>query len=157
MMPGRPPERPVPGEAQPVIDTHVILRGGHKILLSRRGGPYGHGRWHMPSGKLDQGEPLSVGAAREPYEETGITADLAQLRLAQVVHHRQNEQVERIGFFFEATEWAGDPVNRELEKCLALEWFTVHDLPDDIIEYPKGRPAGYLNGGSPLAEHNRRE
>ncbi|MFH7334562.1 NUDIX domain-containing protein [Streptomyces sp. KHY 26] len=51
--------------AQPTIDTHVLLRDGDKILLSQRGGPYGHGRWHLPSGKLDQGEPLTAGAARE--------------------------------------------------------------------------------------------
>ncbi|MEV8568123.1 NUDIX domain-containing protein [Streptomyces sp. NPDC051322] len=140
--------------AQPVIDTHVILRDGDKILFSQRGGPYGYGRWHMPSGKLDQGEPLTVGAARELYEETGITADPAQLRLVQVVHHRQDEQVERIGFFFEATDWEGQPVNKEPEKCLALEWFTVHDLPEDVIEYPKAGLLGYLDDAGPLVEHS---
>ncbi|GAA3815704.1 NUDIX domain-containing protein [Streptomyces phyllanthi] len=139
--------------AQPVIDTHVILRDADKILFSQRGGPYGRGRWHMPSGKLDQGEPLPHGAARELYEETGITVDPAHLRLVQTVHHRQEAQVERIGFFFEATEWEGTPVNKEPEKCLALEWFTVHDLPDDIIEYPEAGLRGYLDGSGPLTEH----
>jgi hypothetical protein len=61
--------------------------------------------------------------------------------------------VERIGFFFEATEWEGMPVNKEPEKCLALEWFTVHDLPDDIIEYPEAGLRGYLDGSGPLTEH----
>ncbi|MER7688687.1 NUDIX domain-containing protein [Streptomyces sp. NPDC097610] len=139
--------------AQPVIDTHVILRDGDKILFSQRGGAYGYGRWHMPSGKLDQGEPLPVGAARELYEETGITVDPAHLRLVQVVHHRQSQDVERIGFFFEATKWEGQPVNKEPEKCMALEWFTVHDLPDDIIEYPEAGLNGYLSESSPLVEH----
>lgn len=142
-----------PEPAQPVIDTHVILRDGDKLLFSQRGGPYGYGRWHMPSGKLDQGEPLPVGAARELYEETGITVDPAHLRLVQVVHHRQSQDVERIGFFFEATKWEGQPVNKEPEKCMALEWFTVHDLPDDIIEYPEAGLNGYLSGSSPLVEH----
>ncbi|MEX3099735.1 MULTISPECIES: NUDIX domain-containing protein [unclassified Streptomyces] len=139
--------------AQPVIDTHVILRDGAKILFSQRGGPYGRGRWHMPSGKLDQGESLTDGAARELYEETGVSVDPAHLRLVHTVHHRQDARTERIGFFFEATEWEGQPVNKEPEKCLALEWFTVHDLPDDIIEYPEAGLRGYLDGRSPLAEH----
>ncbi|MEH0419472.1 NUDIX hydrolase [Streptomyces sp. B21-083] len=139
--------------AQPVIDTHVILRDGDKILMSQRGGPYGRYRWHMPSGKLDKGEPLSSGAARELYEETDVTVDPAHLRLVHVVHHRQNEEVERIGFFFEATEWEGTPHNQEPEKCLALAWFSVHDLPEDIIEYPEAGLLGYLNGIDRLNEH----
>lgn len=142
-----------PHPAQPVIDTHVLLRDGDKILFSQRGGPYGYGRWHLPSGKLDQGEPMSVGATRELLEETGVVVDPAHLRLVHVVHHRQSETVERIGFFFEATEWAGEPVNREPAKCLGLQWFGVHELPEDIIEYPKEGLLGYLDGARALVEH----
>ncbi|MFF8882906.1 NUDIX hydrolase [Streptomyces flaveolus] len=140
--------------AHPVIDTHVLLRDGDKILLSQRGGPYGYGRWHLPSGKLDEGEPLTVGAARELWEETGVTVDPAHLQLTQVVHHRQNGDGERIGFFFQATEWEGDPVNREPEKCLQLAWFTTHELPEDIIEYPAAGLHGSLNSPGGLVEHN---
>ncbi|MEU6245687.1 NUDIX domain-containing protein [Streptomyces sp. NPDC047024] len=140
--------------AQPVIDTHVILRDGEKILLSQRGGPYGHGDWHLPSGKLDQGEPLTHGAARELREETGVLVDPDDLRLVQVVHHRQSDIVERIGFFFEATKWQGNPENKEPEKCLALQWFTDHDLPGNIIAYPEAGLRGYLAHNPLLSEHN---
>ncbi|WP_330174245.1 NUDIX domain-containing protein [Streptomyces sp. NBC_01498] len=139
--------------AQPVIDTHVLLRDGDKLLFSQRGGPYGRGRWHLPSGKLDQMETLSAGAARELLEETGVEVDPARLRLVHVVHHKQSETVDRIGFFFEATDWTGQPVNREPSKCLALQWFSVHELPEDIIEYPEGGLLGYLSGSGVLAEH----
>ncbi|MEV8334744.1 NUDIX hydrolase [Streptomyces niveus] len=142
-----------PRPAQPVIDTHVLLRDGDKLLLSQRGGPYGYGRWHMPSGKLDRGETLSGGAARELFEETGVEVEPGHLRLVQVVHHRQSEGVERIGFFFEATDWEGEPVNREPEKCLGLRWFSVYELPDDVIEYPKEGLLGYLEGSGGLVEH----
>ncbi|GAA1540476.1 NUDIX domain-containing protein [Streptomyces albidochromogenes] len=142
-----------PEPAQPVIDTHVILRDGDKLLFSQRGGPYGYGRWHMPSGKLDRGEPLTEGAARELLEETGVAVDPDHLRLVQVVHHKQSETVERIGFFFEATRWSGHPVNREPAKCLGLEWFTVHELPEDIIEYPQEGLLGYLRDTGSLSEH----
>ncbi|MGW0844168.1 NUDIX hydrolase [Streptomyces sp. NPDC002787] len=138
--------------AQPVIDTHVILRDGDKILFSQRGGPYGHGRWHVPSGKLDAGEPLTVGAARELYEETGVTVSPEHLRLVHTVHHRQDGH-ERIGFFFVATTWEGEPINREPEKCLALDWFTVHEPPEDIIEYPAAGLRGYLEAESTFTEH----
>ncbi|MDX3855386.1 NUDIX hydrolase [Streptomyces sp. AK02-01A] len=142
--------------ATPVIDTHVFLRDGDKMLLSQRGGPYGYGRWHAPSGKLDEGEPMTVGAARELFEETGVAVDPANLRLVHIVHHRQSEDIERVGFFFEATEWHGEPINREPDKCLGLEWFSVHELPEDIIEYPEAGLLGYLNGTGPLTEHGWR-
>ncbi|MEU6592806.1 NUDIX domain-containing protein [Streptomyces sp. NPDC046881] len=140
--------------AAPVIDTHVIVRDGDTVLLSRRGSPYGYGRWHLPSGKLDRGEPLHAGAARELFEETGLTVDPDDLRLVHVVHHRQETEGERIGFFFEALAWEGEPVNREPDKCLALTWFPVHELPDDIIEYPRAGLFGYLDGSGPLTMHN---
>lgn len=142
-----------PQSATPVIDTHVFLRAGDKLLLSQRGGPYGYGRWHAPSGKLDEGEPMTAGAARELREETGVEVDPAHLRLVHVVHHKQEAQVERVGFFFEATEWRGEPVNREPNKCLGLEWFSVHELPEDIIEYPEAGLLGYLKGEDALTEH----
>lgn len=142
-----------PAPAQPVIDTHVILRDGDKLLLSQRGGPYGYGRWHLPSGKLDRGESMSAGAARELLEETGVSVDPQHLRLAHVVHHQQGDDGERIGFFFVTTEWNGEPVNREPTKCLGLEWFSVHELPEDIIEYPKEGLLGYLKDHGGLTEH----
>ncbi|MFF8618247.1 NUDIX domain-containing protein [Streptomyces sp. NPDC015350] len=142
-----------PQVAHPVIDVHVILRTGDKVLLSQRGGEYGHGRWHLPSGKLDEGEPLTVGAARELMEEVGVSVDPGRLRLVHTVHHKQSPTVCRIGFFFEAVEWVGEPYNREPDKCLSVAWHSVHDLPEDIIEYPAAGLHHYLDGGGPLTEH----
>jgi ADP-ribose pyrophosphatase YjhB (NUDIX family) len=136
----------------PILDTHVILRSGDKILMSQRGGDYENGRWHLPSGKLDSNEPLPKGAARELLEETGVTVDPAHLRMVHVVHHRQKEG-DRVGFFFLATKWIGEPVNREPNKCLDLQWFDVADLPDDIIEYPAAGLHGCLAGASGLTLH----
>lgn len=138
----------------PVIDVHLILRDGDKILLSQRGGPYGYGQWHAPSGKLDPGEPLTLATVREAYEETGVVVDPDHIRLAHTVHHRQDGGApDRIGFFFEATEWDNEPVNREPEKCLRLQWFAVHDLPDGLIPYPAAGLLGYLEGDPGATMH----
>ncbi|WP_175400248.1 hypothetical protein [Streptomyces prasinopilosus] len=58
------------------------------------------------------------------------------------------------GSFFEAVTWEGEPVNKETEKCLALTWFTVHELPDGVIEYPGAGLLGHLGGTGPLTVHN---
>jgi hypothetical protein len=70
------------------------------------------------------------------------------------VHHRQDDGVaDRIGFFFEATRWQGDPVNREPDKCLALRWFPVDALPADLIPYPAAGLRGYLAGDFGVTLH----
>ncbi|MBK3584869.1 NUDIX domain-containing protein [Streptomyces sp. MBT57] len=140
---------------KPIIDVHVIVRAGEKLLLSPRGGPYGHGQWHAPSGKLDPQEKPAVGAARELKEETALDVDPESLTLLHtVVHHQGDGTPDRIGFFYEATEYSGDPVNREPDKCLALQWFAEHDLPDELIPYPAAGLHGSLTDPGGLTYHN---
>ncbi|MFI1584791.1 NUDIX domain-containing protein [Embleya sp. NPDC020630] len=122
--------------------------------MSQRGGPYGYGRWHAPSGKLDPGETLTAATAREANEETGVVVDPGHLRLVHTVHHHQgNDAPDRIGFFFEATTWENEPVNREPDKCLRLAWFAVHDLPEDLIPYPEAGLRAYLHGDTGITMH----
>ncbi|MER5541459.1 NUDIX domain-containing protein [Streptomyces sp. NPDC002589] len=40
------------------------------------------------------------------------------------------------------------------ETGLDLRWFDVHDLPDDIIEYPAAGLRGYLSGTGTLTLHD---
>ncbi|MFJ3793469.1 NUDIX domain-containing protein [Kitasatospora sp. NPDC090091] len=144
-----------PAIAPPVVDTHVIVRTEDgKMLLSQRGGPYGYGQWHAPSGKLEPGELPAVGAARELEEETGLVVDPDHLRLAYTVSHYQSPSVQRLGLFFVATVWEGEPENREPAKCLDLRWFTEHELPEDLIPYPAAGIRGALTEPGGLALHN---
>ncbi|MCX4749204.1 NUDIX domain-containing protein [Kitasatospora sp. NBC_01287] len=140
----------------PVVDMHVLVRTEDgKLLLSQRGGPYGYGQWHAPSGKLDPGETPVEGAARELLEETGLTVDPADLTLVHtVVHYQSADTAHRLGFFYEATTWRGEPVNREPAKCLDLRWFADHDLPEELIPYPAAGLHGALTDRGGLTFHN---
>ncbi|MFJ2868287.1 NUDIX domain-containing protein [Kitasatospora sp. NPDC087314] len=143
-----------PASAPPVVDVHVIVRTPDgKILLSQRGGPYGHGQWHAPSGKLDPGEKPATGAARELWEETGLTVDPDHLQLAYTVLHRQDPTILRLGLFYLATAWKGEPENREPDKCLDLRWFAEHELPQDLIPYPAVGIHGALTEPGGLTRH----
>lgn len=142
---------PVP----PIVDVHVIVREGQKLLLSQRGGPYGYGQWHAPSGKLDPGETPAQAAARELEEETGLHVDPASLELLHtVIHHQGDGTPDRLGFFYEATQYAGEPVNKEPEKCLDLAWFAEHALPEALIPYPAAGLHGSLTNPGGLTYHN---
>jgi len=60
------------------------------------------------------------GVIREAHEEAGVLTDPADLAFSHVFHRRNPEGQPRIGFFFTATRWQGEPVNREPHKCAGL-------------------------------------
>lgn len=136
----------MPNDQHTVIDVHVLLARGDELLLIRRRGTYGDGKWHLPSGKLNPGESLPAGAARESGEEVGVLIEPADLRHVHTLHVAGAGPVPRLGVFFEARCWSGEPYNREPEKCSAVEWFHRDRLPDDVIPYPLAGIRGYLEG-----------
>ncbi|HZU91827.1 MAG TPA: NUDIX hydrolase [Stellaceae bacterium] len=66
------PERPVVGVLA------VVLRG-ERALVVRRANPPLPGRWGFPGGVLELGETVAEGAMRELREETGVTAEPAEV------------------------------------------------------------------------------
>jgi hypothetical protein len=48
--------------------------------------------------------------------------------------------------FFEARRRRGGPVNREPDKCSAVEWFPLVGLPDQVIPYPLAGIRAYPDG-----------
>ena len=129
-----------------IIDVHLLLVRDDQVLLTRRRGQYGGGKWHLPSGKLDTGESVLAAAAREAEEEVGVLVDPADLRHVHTVHVSGSGPAPRLGLFFEAQRWLGEPVNREPDKCSAVEWFHRDALPKDVIPYPLAGIRAYLDG-----------
>lgn len=126
------------GEARPerfraIVDVHVMLVRDGTVLLGKRSGTgYGDGRWHLPSGHLEPGESVVGAAVREAREEVGVTIRPEDLEFAHVMHRAP----DRVGLFFLARKWAGEPYNAEPHKCAALAWRPLGQLPDDTIGYP---------------------
>ncbi|MET9633680.1 NUDIX domain-containing protein [Lentzea sp. NPDC006480] len=130
-----------------LIDVHVLLVRGDRVLLTRRRdtNPRFDGRWHLPSGKLDAGESVLAAAAREALEEVGVVIAPDDLRHMHTLHANGSGVEPRLGLFFEALRWTGEPVNREPDKCSAVRWFPLDALPD-LIEYPAAGLAAYATG-----------
>ncbi|MEV0347686.1 NUDIX domain-containing protein [Nonomuraea sp. NPDC050680] len=126
------------GEARPerfraIVDVHVMLVRDGMVLLGKRAGTgYGDGQWHLPSGHLEPGESVVGAAIREAREEVGVTIRPEDLEFAHVMHRAP----DRVGLFFVARKWAGEPYNAEPHKCAALAWRPLGRLPDDTIGYP---------------------
>jgi 8-oxo-dGTP diphosphatase len=65
-----------------------------------------------------------------------------------VVHHRNPQGQARIGFFFTAARWQGEPVNREPHKCARLYWADPARPPANTVPYTAAALAAITHGGS---------
>ena len=129
-----------------IVDVHVLLIRDRQVLLSQRLGGYGSGLWHMPSGKVEAGESVEHAVIRETHEEVGVEVDAESLRCVHALHVQPPGEEPRVGFFFEATRWTGEPANLEPEKCSAIEWFDLDALPDAMVPYPAAGLTAYRSG-----------
>ena len=116
-----------------IVDVHVLLVRGDMVLLTRRAGTgYADGLWHLPSGHLEAGESVVDAAVREAGEEVGVTIHPHDLSFTHVMHRAP----DRVGLFFTARRWYGEPYNAEPHKCSQIAWWPLNDLPEDTVGYP---------------------
>ncbi len=102
------------------------IRDGQVLLLRKREGLWGGGKWNGPGGKLLPGEDPEEGAAREVREETGLVA--RDLRFAGVLHFSFGEQRSSgwVVYVFTCEEFSG-AVAEGREGT--LRWHPVDHLP----------------------------
>ena len=136
-----------------IAEVYLLFRRGDAVLLSLRANTgYCDGQYGLVSGHVDGGEPLALAAAREAFEEAGVTIDPRDLVLKTVMHRRSDD--ERIGFFFEPAQWRGELVNAEPDKCGGLAWFATDALPTNTIAYIR-EAIGNALAGAPYAHRWR--
>jgi len=117
-----------------IASVYLLFRQGENILLSRRFNTgYEDDKYGLVAGHVDEGESLLQAAAREAKEEAGVAIQPNHLIFKTAMHRRQNDI--RVDFFFEPSEWSGEPTNAEPDKCSGLQWFPVDNLPENTIPY----------------------
>ena len=116
------------------VNAYLILRQEDQVLLHlRKNTGYMDGYWGLISGHVEDGEGAIAAIVRETLEEADIVLDPAQLSVAHVLHRKSDRL--NVDIFFECSNWKGMIRNKEPDKCAALEFFQVHDLPAHIIDY----------------------
>jgi 8-oxo-dGTP pyrophosphatase MutT (NUDIX family) len=120
-----------------VTDVYVLLAraDGRLLLLERANTGYADGQLCPPSGHLEADESVIDCAVREAREEVGVLIDPGDLTFTHVVHHRSPGGEGRIGMFFTAHRWHGEPVNAEPHKCAGLLWVDPRDPPAHTVPY----------------------
>lgn len=83
-------------------------------------------------GHLEEHESLMDAMIREAKEEVGVTLKKEDLSLVHLLHI----SFEDADYFMPVVvtwKWDGKPEIMEKEKCSALEWYPLDELPDNMI------------------------
>lgn len=122
------------GQSLYPVAVHIFLRRQDQVLLLRRHNTgYEDGNYSVVAGHVEFGETVTAAAVREAQEEVGIRLDEQDLKIVGVMHRRS--EAERVDFFVECSNWEGEVVNQEPDKCDDLRWVTVGDWPTNTIPY----------------------
>ncbi len=97
----------------------VVLDPEGNVLLGKRKNGYGAGFYGLPGGHVELGEPLVAAAARELYEETGLTNQ--SLEFLGVVREYQYE-IDFVHFIYVLKTVTAEPKLSEPDKCEGWEW-----------------------------------
>jgi 8-oxo-dGTP pyrophosphatase MutT (NUDIX family) len=122
--------------ATPYIACYMIVRKDDKIaFLLRENVEWMAGFYGLPQGKVEEGEPFTLAAQRELKEELGIDVDLKDIKHLLTNHRNEpSDYANRwVDVFFEITKWRGEPRNAEVHKHSKLDWFSMDELPENII------------------------
>jgi 8-oxo-dGTP diphosphatase len=77
----------------PLVGVGAVVVHESRVLLVQRGTEPAKGRWSIPGGLIEVGEPLTDAVAREVREETGLT--VVPIELIELIDriHRDGERV----------------------------------------------------------------
>ncbi len=108
----------------PKIDVRGVVFDGGKVLLVREASD---GRWSLPGGWADVGEPLSIAVTREIREESGYPTRATKV-LAVLNLNRRSGRVNVYKMFVqcELTETVGQISGAETTEA---GWFEKDALP----------------------------
>jgi 8-oxo-dGTP pyrophosphatase MutT (NUDIX family) len=129
------------GDGGPEGATEVLLQ------LRQNTGFMDHHWAAAAAGHVEKGETAYDAAHREAREELGL-GDVALEFVTSMQRTRGGEPIdERIDFFFTARSWAGEPTIAEPDKCAALKWVRLDQLPDPVVPHELQVLEGLRSGG----------
>ncbi|MGQ4453212.1 NUDIX domain-containing protein [[Kitasatospora] papulosa] len=128
------------GTVPNIIGVHLYLeRADGTVLLGLRhpNSAFAPSTWHVLAGHCEQENAIGC-LIREAQEEAGLHIERQDVELVHVVHHiGKPRNPPRMGLFFRARTWRGEPKLREPDKCLQWRFWDPAALPDDLVPYTR--------------------
>lgn len=116
------------------VNAYLVLKQNNKILLQlRQNTGYLDGMWSFVAGHVEDGESAINGMIREAREEIGIHLLPSQIKVVHVIHRKTTRL--NMDMFFQCQSWDGKIQNMEPDKCGGLEFFSLEDLPLNMVDY----------------------
>lgn len=115
-------------------DVTLFIFNGDRLALIRKA-HFLPGVWRPPSGGVQPGEDLVVGARREALEETGLDVALERyLVRADAVFRCGDDSIDWHTHVFSATTGDEEPEARDTVEIAAARWGTLGELNGPIRE-----------------------
>jgi 8-oxo-dGTP diphosphatase len=106
------------------VGAVVFVPDGRVVLIKRRYPPLA-GEWSIPGGKLELGETLEAGTAREALEETGLVVGVGPL--IEVFDRILMDETGQVGYHFVLVDFLCRPVSGTLSAGSDAEAVTLAD------------------------------
>ena len=114
---------------QPMVGVHALVFNEGRILLAKRSKEPSKGKWSIPGGKVELGEPIFEAAEREVLEECSIKIEIeCILDVADFIIRDDNGCVK---YHFVLIYLLGRHVSGELKAKSDADdcgWFTTEEL-----------------------------
>ena len=123
----------------PVVGVGGVVIHDGKVLLIRRGKPPLYGRWVVPGGTVELGEPLERALLREMQEETGLVVEPLEVL---TVFDRIERDGERVVYHYVVVDYLCRWLSGEAQAAsdaLEVAWaaptdLARYDLPSKALE-----------------------
>lgn len=117
--------------------------------MRRKGSGYYDGWYSVPAGHVEAGELPVDALLRETKEELSITLDKNDVRLVHTMYRTKHDETgDRIDLFFVSTKWEGEITNAESHKCDDIRWFSIENLPENIMHHVREVIENVENGAA---------
>lgn len=115
----------------PVPGVVVVIEKDGQVLLGKRTGAFGKGKWGLPQGYIEFEEDFLTAAIREVKEETGLAVEIQSI--LNVVSNRLSPQLHTLVVILLARATGGKAIaGDDLE---AVAWFPLAGpLPEMAFE-----------------------
>lgn len=113
----------------------IIVDAEGRLFLAKRGpkAKNERGLWEFPGGGVEFGETLKAALAREIAEEYGVTIEVGAM-LTVTDHILPEEGQHWVSPSYICRVIAGTPTILEPEKCAAIGWFALDEIPADLTQ-----------------------